>query len=239
VAGREKDTYSIQAVDNAMDLLEALCEEGDGVRISYLSEKLGMNKTSVFRLLATFENRGYVEKVKGSGKYCLGISAYEMGQKFLSCMGLLRKARPVMERLAREINEAIYLVVRRENQGLFLDLSDTTHQVKIISLVGKKYPLESFSAGRLILAGTQERLNESHKTPMVDQDALGEGITSLSVPLMTPAGEIPGALCLVGPSYRLSPKIPEEKLFIRLKEAGDVISSKMGYVGHYLGTAAI
>ena len=97
---RDKESYSIQAVENALDVLEALSEIDDDVRISQLSEKLAMNKTSVFRLLATFENRGYVEREERSGKYRLGLSAYEIGQKFLSRMGLLRHARPVVERLA-------------------------------------------------------------------------------------------------------------------------------------------
>ena len=80
---RDKESYSIQAVENALDVLEALSEIDDDVRISQLSEKLAMNKTSVFRLLATFENRGYVEREEQSGKYRLGLSAYEIGQKFL------------------------------------------------------------------------------------------------------------------------------------------------------------
>ena len=69
---RDKESYSIQAVENALDVLEALSEIDDDVRISQLSEKLAMNKTSVFRLLATFENRGYVEREELSGKYRLG-----------------------------------------------------------------------------------------------------------------------------------------------------------------------
>ena len=66
---RDKESYSIQAVENSLDVLEALSEIDDDVRISQLSEKLAMNKTSVFRLLATFENRGYVEREERSGKY--------------------------------------------------------------------------------------------------------------------------------------------------------------------------
>ena len=93
---RDKESYSIQAVENALDVLEALSEGEDEVRISQLSEKLSMNKTSVFRLLATFESRGYVEKEPDSGKYRLGLSSYEIAQKLLAKMGLLRQARPVM-----------------------------------------------------------------------------------------------------------------------------------------------
>ena len=247
---RGRDSYSIQSVDHALDVLEALCEEGDDVRISHLSEKLGMNKTSVFRLLATFENRGYVEREKGSGKYRLGLSAYEIGQKFLSRMSLLRKARPVMERLVRECNEAIYLVVRRDEEVLFLDLVDTLQQVKIVSLAGRRFPLTKVAAGQVILAQSPGLLRSSTAQEYAkatelasirlkgygsDCHALGEGVASLAVALNAPGGEIPGSLCLVGPEFRMSQVRIENDLQPRLREAGEIISSKLGYLGLYLG----
>ncbi len=247
---RQKESYSIQSVDNALDVLEALCEEGEEVRISQLSERLGMNKTSIFRLLATFENRGYVEKEQKSGKYKLGLSAYEMGQKFLSRMGLLRKAKPVIERLARECNEALYLAVPRENEILMLDMVDTMQQVKIIPLVGNRYPITGSSAGRVILAHsethrancTQEGLavlgNELEKIRetggCVDRGILGDGIASLAIPLIDAQGNVPGSLCMVGPEFRLTNEKINEMLLPQLIDAGVVISSKLGYVGHFM-----
>ena len=254
---RGKESYSIQSVDNALDVLEALCEEGDEVRISHLSEKLGMNKTSVFRLLATFENRGYVEREKGSGKYRLGLSAYEMGQKFLSRMNLLRKAKPVMERLVRQCNEAVYLAVPRESYILLLDMVDTSAQVKIVSLVGNRYPIHDTAAGKVILAHSPpgqdivsgasakkalkpeplcaEELHHIHQTGMsTDTDRLGEGIISVAVPLFRTGGEVAGCLCCVGPDFRMTEDRINGEIFPQLKEAGDIISSKLGYLGRYL-----
>ncbi len=245
---REKDSYSIQSVDNALDVLEALCDEGDEVRISRLSERLGMNKTSVFRLLATFENRGYVEKEKGSGKYRLGLSAYEIGQKFLSRMGLLRKARPVMERMVRECDEAAYITVRRGSDVLFLDMVDTSQQVKIISLVGKRYPVEIPAAGKVLLACTPADGEAKAEWPSlaeslgkvrlqgfcIDQGAMGDGIASAAVPLFSSGGELQASLCFVGPDFRLSQEKIESMFLPRLQEAGNTISSKLGYLGDCL-----
>jgi IclR family transcriptional regulator, KDG regulon repressor len=251
---RTKDSYSIQSVDNALDVLEALCEEEDEVRISHLSEKLGMNKTSVFRLMATFENRGYVEKEPASGRYRLGVSAYEMGQKFLSRMGLLRKARPIMEQLGRLCDEAIYLAIRRQQEVLFLDMVDTGRRVKVISLLGKRYPLHSISAGKIILAylPKEELANQDkgaldtgngigdelrhlrHNGFCLDSGIPGEGIVSMSVPLLRTGAVISGALCMVIPEYRMSPESIESELLPHLKEAGEIISSKLGHLGNYL-----
>lgn len=250
---RGKETYSIQSVENALNVLEALCEDDDEVRISRLSEKLGMNKTSVFRLLATFESRGYVEREELSGKYRLGIAAYEMGQKFLSRMGLLKKARPVMERLVRETSEAIYLAVRRDDDLLFLDAVDTPLQVKIVSLVGKRYPLPHSAAGRVLLAGAWRKENTAESLPQpdtsgtdpalheileqgfgVDHGSLGEGVTCLAVPLIDLHGSTVAALTMIGPDFRMQPPLLEGELLPRLKDAGQIISSKLGYLGPHL-----
>jgi DNA-binding IclR family transcriptional regulator len=249
LSSRCKESYSIQSVENALDLLEALCDEADEFRISHLSEKLRMNKTSVFRLLATFENRGYVERETVSGKYRLGLSAYEIGQKFLSRMGLLRNARPVMERLVRDCNEAVYLVMRRADDILFLDMVDTSQQVKVISLVGKHYPLTTTAAGKMMLAHSPSRALH-HCAPdwpdagelgqigrqgfCVDHGGLGDGIVSAAVPLLNAAREICGCLCLVGPDFRMPPDKLEMIVLPALREAGEIVSSKLGHLEHYL-----
>ncbi|GAB4565538.1 MAG: IclR family transcriptional regulator [Geothermobacteraceae bacterium] len=242
MAPRGRESYSIQSVENALDVLEALSEEEGEVRISRLSQRLGMNKTSVFRLMATFESRGYVERDDGSSKYRLGLSAYEVAQKLLSRMDLLRKARPVMEKLVRETREAVYLTVPRGGDVLFFDMIDTTHQVKIVSLVGRRYPLEGTAAGRIQLAFDPEADVDSNPElarihalgHCLDTGTLGDGVTSLAVPLLARGGRVVGSLCLVAPDFRISTDQVDQALVPRLAEAGSIISSKLGYVGHLI-----
>ena len=241
---RDKESYSIQAVENALDVLEALSDIEDDVRISQLSEKLAMNKTSVFRLLATFESRGYVEREECSGKYRLGLSAYEIGQKFLSRMVLLKHARPVVERLARGCNEAVYIAIRRGNEVLFLDMVDTTQKVKIVPLVGNRYPLATTAAGQVQLAfgGSQTmpdeetRLADNNNLALVsrqgyaqDRDALGDGIASVAAPLFGGGGKLHGVLCIVGPEFRLSQEVIQKQILNPLLDTCGIISSKLGW----------
>jgi IclR family transcriptional regulator, KDG regulon repressor len=244
---RGKESYSIHSVENALDVLEALCDERNDIQISRLSEKLGMNKTSVFRVLATFENRGYVEREEASGRYRLGLSAYEIGQKLLSRMGLLSKARPLMQKLVRDCDETVYLAVRRDHEVLFLDLADTTQQVKIVSLAGQKFPLAGTAAGRIMLAHLPEtddfgpqlereqRIELRRQGYCMDIDSLGEGITSLAAPLFSGNGVLAGCLCCVGPTFRLNQQTITNCLLPSLKEACTTISSKLGYLGPPLG----
>ncbi|ORJ55815.1 IclR family transcriptional regulator [Geothermobacter hydrogeniphilus] len=247
LAARGRDSYSIQSVENALDVLEALCDEEEAVRISRLSQRLGMNKTSVFRLMATFENRGYVEREDNTSKYRLGLSAFEVAQKFLARMGLLRKAKPEMEKLVRDCNETVYLTVRRGSDVLFFDMVDTTHQVKIVSLMGRRYPLTATAAGQIHLAfddGTAKATNRCTLTEDLarvqvrgwsrDCGVLGDGVASLAVPLFGNGGKLCGGLCMIVPEFRVPQDQLAAGLLPELIETGVVISNKLGHVGHYL-----
>jgi DNA-binding IclR family transcriptional regulator len=242
VPSRDKESYSIQVVENALDVLEALSEIEDDVRISQLSERLSMNKTSVFRLLATFESRGYVEREERSGKYRLGLSAYEIGQKFLSRMSLLRHARPVVERLARECGETVYVAVRRRKEVLFLDMVDTTQKVKIVSLIGKRYPVDTTAVGQVLSAFNKDTQYSDKPQPKTNQFAtirshgysldsgvLGDGIASVAAPLFGGGGKLHGALCVVGPEFRLPQEVILTRILTPLLDTCGIISSKLGW----------
>ncbi|MGE4578122.1 MAG: IclR family transcriptional regulator [Desulfuromonadales bacterium] len=243
---RGRGEYSVQSVENALMLLEALGEQDDEVTLSQLSERLGMNKASVFRLLATFENRGYVERRQGAGGYGLGPLAYEVGQKLLSRMDLLRKSKPVMEGLAREYREAVYLVVRRGGEALFLDGVDSSHQVKVVSLVGKRFPLEVCAAGRVLqafegggpgaVAGCLEAVLLPAEDAAIrecgacaDLHGVGLGSAALAVPLLASGGQAVGALTVVGPDFRLDADGLSMGLLAALCGAAEVVNSRMGF----------
>lgn len=228
------ESYAIQAVDSALQVLEALSENGE-MRISQLSENLGMTKGKLFRLLVTFERRRYVEQTRNTGKYRLGLAAFVLGQKFLSQMETLQHVRPVATQLARTCNEAVYFVVRSEAEVVFLDLIDTTLAIRIMPLVGKRFPLSSTAAGKVIVA-FDERDQASfceewsairQQGASVDYGVLGEGIASLAVPLVDGTRKTSACLCLVGPEFRFDADNNAAELLTRLKEAGRIISSKL------------
>jgi DNA-binding IclR family transcriptional regulator len=235
-------------VENALDLLDAICEEGGEARVSQLSQRTGMSKTSVFRLLATFEGRGFVERSEDSLKYRLGLSACEMGQKILARMGVLRKARPAMSRLMRQCNESVYFAVRRNDYVLMLDMVDTTQQVKITPLVGQRFPLTT-GPGRIFLAfegeGARKRADVSGSVAMspverealrgfgacIDQGGFGDGVTCLASPLFNAKAEVVAVLAILGPTFRLGAERIETELLLPLQEAGGAISAGLGYLG--------
>jgi len=247
---REKDTYCIRSVENALLLLEALADEDSKCSLSQLSSKLGMTKASLFRLMATFESHGYVERGHNTGEYKLGLAAFEVGQKLLSRMTLLHKARPVMNQLARQCNETTYLVVQRDDDALFLEMADNDQKVKIVSLNGRRFPLDSCAAGKTLLAfddatnkkrveqlqpETREEIKICRKQGFcLDRNGLGEDSTCIAVPLLNAEGQLCGSLAMVGPSFRMDNEKINNQLLPAIKAAGEMASARLGYIGYGL-----
>ena len=244
--GRDKDSYNIRSVENALLLLEALADEGSKCSLAQLSQRLDMTKASLFRLMATFENHGYVERGQRTGEYQLGMAAFEVSQKLLSNMTLLSKARPVMSQLVRQCNETVYLVVQRDTDALFLEMSDNDQKVKVVPLISQRFPLESCASGRVFLAFDKQNAALLADRPQVagdidqcrkqryciDHNGVGEGSTCIAVPLFEAGEQLVGCLAMLGPSFRMETTRINKELLPALKAAGDTISARLGYVAY-------
>ncbi|WP_303722846.1 IclR family transcriptional regulator [Malonomonas rubra] len=231
-----KDSYTIRTVEKALSILEAISEVSGNFRVSQLSDKLGMDKSYVYRVLATFEKHGYVQHVTDSNKYCTGPMAYETGSKFLHQMQLLQKAKPIMESVAQETAEAVYLVIPISNDVLFLEFVDSPQQVRVMPLVGKRFPLQQVSAGKVIQAHNKPQSQMlsrdqgiSRQEDFVDHGLVGAGIGSLSVPILDVQQFAVASFSLIAPDFRLSHERIEQSLMETLLDAGRQLSEKLGY----------
>ena len=70
---RSKSSYTVQSVEKALDILELLADELSDATLPHLAEKLGISRNKAFRLLATLESRGLVQREEHSGIYRVGL----------------------------------------------------------------------------------------------------------------------------------------------------------------------
>ena len=59
-------------------------------------------------------------------------------------------------------------------------------------------------------------------------------VRCLAVPLIDLHDTTVAALAMIGPDFRMQPPLLESELLPRLKDAGQIISSKLGYLGPHL-----
>lgn len=251
---REKGTYSVQSVLKAFDLLEVLAAENSVSTIPVLANKLDMSRNKIFRLLATLEEKGLIERDEPTGTFRLGMYAFEMAQHILKSANLIRLAHPVMEELARKHDEAVYMTVMNNDEVLFLDMVDSFQQIKTTDMVGKRFPFFTNAAGKAIKAMSSsdmiERLGkrranmngitdlrklESELSDIrqsgvaVDFGGLGEGICAVAVAIKDYAGKVVGALTMLAPSFRMLQERLEVEIIPSMQESAAILSMKFGY----------
>ena len=161
---RSKSDYVIQTVVNALRLLEVF-ETEEILGVTELARRLELHKNNVFRLLATLEERGYVEQC-ADDRYRLGTACLELGQSFQRTRTLARNARPVLERLCAATGETTHLGVLDGFHVMHLDGEQPDQLVATTLRTGGRLAAHCTALGKVLLAGgspgSLEKIDEEH-----------------------------------------------------------------------------
>ncbi|MEW5718961.1 MAG: helix-turn-helix domain-containing protein, partial [Chloroflexota bacterium] len=63
---------STRAVDRALDILLCFSRNEPTLTLTQIVERAGIHKSTVHRLLATLERKGFLQRIEESGSYRLG-----------------------------------------------------------------------------------------------------------------------------------------------------------------------
>ncbi len=258
MAKKEKSEYIIQAVSHALDLLEQFHDDVDELGVTELSKRLKLHKNNVFRLLATLESRGYIEQNRATENYRLGLKALELGQTFIKQMGLLRQAKPILEKIVADCNETSYVTIFKEGHIVYLDVIETDMTVRVVSRVGSRLPAYCTAAGKVHLAFMSEEEikellpNRDFKTYTsttiknhdelkaelekvvelgyaIDDEELDIGVRCVAAPIRDYTRRIVGAISISGPSMRLSNDRIEQELVPLVLDSAKELSNRLGF----------
>lgn len=255
---KDKSEYIIQAVSHALDLLEQFHGEVDELGVTELSKRLKLHKNNVFRLLATLESRGYIEQNRATENYRLGLKSLELGQTFIKQMGLLRQAKPILDRLVKECNETSYVAIFKEGFIVYLDVVETDLTVRVVSRVGSRLPAHCTAAGKVHLAFMpeeevdtvfpdrqlqaytshtiterdalkQELQKVAEQGYAIDNEELDPGVRCVAAPIRDYTRRIVGAVSISGPSMRFSDERIETELIPLVLQASEDLSTRLGF----------
>lgn len=148
---RAKSEYAIQTVSNALRVLEAF-EQDEILGVTELSKRLHLHKNNVFRILATLEEKGWVEQCADTERYRLGAVCVRLGHAFGRARSLSRHGRIALDGLSRTTNETSHLAVLRGFEVVMLDgVQAQGPLVTGLHLGGRLFP-HCTAVGKVLLA---------------------------------------------------------------------------------------
>jgi DNA-binding IclR family transcriptional regulator len=135
-----------------MNVLESLVESAEGSSLKDIAARVGLIKSSVFRILFTLKEIGYVEQVGESGRYRLTFKTAGLVRRSTEHLTLDRIARPHLAKLRDRLQESAWLAEQRRHGIVLIDALEVSHPLKLSFNVGDLCPIHATALGKAIAA---------------------------------------------------------------------------------------
>jgi len=152
VAHRRPAGNGIRAVERAAAILKAFSPTSPSLGVTELARRLGLHKSTIHRLLATLEHEGFVVQDAEGGRYRLGLQLFELGSLVINSMELQKIARSYLEEVHRACGETVHLAILDEGEVVYIDKIESTRQLRMHSLIGRRSPAHCTGLGKVLLA---------------------------------------------------------------------------------------
>lgn len=151
-SAKETTKYSVPGLERGLRILSEFTRETPLLTAPELARKLGVPRTTVFRLLVTLESLGFVEKSASGREYQLGTAVLKLGFEYLASLSLTDLSRPILEQLRDELGYSANLVVRDGRDIIYVQKA-TASSIFISSVhIGTRLPAHATILGRVLLS---------------------------------------------------------------------------------------
>ncbi|RKN03460.1 IclR family transcriptional regulator [Streptomyces radicis] len=169
--------YPIESVDNALKVLLLLGEHSE-LRLTDVSEYLGVASSTAHRVLAMLQYRGFVRQNERTKHYGPGTALTGVAFSILQRFDFRTTLRPVLERLHLEFRETVHLGMLDGSTVRFIDALESPRAVRVTSRLGMSLPASSTSMGKALLA----QMTPAERVSMYPNGEL-DGLTEHSLQL--------------------------------------------------------
>ena len=220
-------------MDKSVAIL-AFLSRSDPASLAEVIEGTGLPRPTAHRLLSALEMHHLVSRQEG--RYVLGLRLRGWGNRAAG-VGLVERARPVLERLRDESGESTQLYVREGEHRVCVAAVERVTGLRDTVPVGAVMPLVRGSAGKVLLAwapgGVDGRPDAAElrgirvrgwAESVAEREA---GVASVSAPVFGKDGRLRAAVSVSGPISRLG-ESPGQQLSHLVVEAAREIESTSG-----------
>ncbi len=254
--GKRPAPTRLSSVAMAVRLLKTFSEGEVEIGVTSLAKRLGVAKSTVYRLASTLVSEGMLEQNRDNEKYRLGIALFGLGALVRQRMNVSTEARQIMFDLREATGETVHLAILDRAQIMYVLNLESNHAIRMRADLGSRKPAFCTAEGRAILAfqspefideifaqGFQPRTIKTDTNPKHIRAALEQvringfaredeqcelGMRSVAAPIRNDTGAVVAAVGVAGPLQRL----PDELLAAfapQVVNSAAIISARLGY----------
>ena len=246
------DKYEIPNLGRACKMLSFLNASGRSMSCLEISRAMGLPRTTVFRILETFRNAGFLET--DGKKYFFGKALVQIGNAARLRVNIGEMSRPFLKKITEQTGETSHIGVLRGDRVLIAKICESPLALHAASREGSIVELHCSGTGKILLAeifakepGFIKSLKLERRTKntitslselkrelkmvlsngySLDDEEYHDSIRCMAVPLHGPDGELLASLGITAPAVRFQKKdIP--KFYSLLSSVSKEFSSKI------------
>ncbi|MCX5807310.1 MAG: IclR family transcriptional regulator [Proteobacteria bacterium] len=252
------DKYSVKVLEKTVTILNLYSDRENAFTLTEIKRMTGFPKTTVFRILKTFENAGFFKYDLANEKYSLGLKFLELGGIVYESLSIRKAAAPHMDALAQNLKAIILLGVIKNDQLLYIDKNESNSIIRVSSRTGLKRPPYFGMLGMTLVAYMDEderkrllkqypptkiteftvtdideimrKLDETRRLGYyIEKDEIVEGLLGIGVPIRDYYGNVVAALGATQPAFQIKEGAIED-IIQELLKASRLISKELGHV---------
>ncbi|MBP1157528.1 MULTISPECIES: IclR family transcriptional regulator [unclassified Paenibacillus] len=229
----EEGKLTVRAVERALDIL--LCfTEAEDLSLTEIAGRVGLHKSTVHRLLASLEGKGFIIRNPGSDRYRLGFRIWELSANLTHSDDPALILLPELELLRDQVGETVSLYVRDGMERVRVQAVQSNQAIRRVAPIGARLPLYVGASSKILVAfadpAEQQALLHDPTWPQVVSPAayleqleevktLGyatsveerePGAAAVAAPIFGRGQRLAAALAVSGPSNRLTVEMMKE-----------------------------
>jgi len=245
----EDSKLTVRAVERALDILLCFTNESD-LGLTEIATRVGLHKSTVHRLLASLENKGFIIRDPASEKYKLGYRVWELSANLMQSDDMSVMLLPEMERLRDVVGETISLYVRDGHERIRIQAVQSRQAVRRVAPIGARLPLVVGASSKILVAYADKLIQEELLENIMWPEGMSKvafkkqleqiidvgyatsieerepGAAAVAAPIFNRTGQLVAALSISGPASRLTAE--------RMREQASVIIDSAKLMGRII-----
>jgi len=258
VRRKENPRQLLQSVIRAFGIAEILAEEGE-LGVTEIDARLGIDKSTAYRILATLREMGYVRQNPVNSKYSNTPKFSLLGGADPDMQHVRERARPLLRSLSDRVGEAVNLGCLDGAEIVYVERIQCDEMIQVNLLVGQRMPAYCSALGKAVLAQmpadavvklfsgksfvqyteqtvkSLEMLLAELETIRAnrfarDMEESHKGLSCLAAPVFLASGKVAAGISVSFPTFRHPDMKETERTIVpALLDAAAGISGELGY----------